>query len=42
MIREFTPQAASTDSGAAPALFLTVATVQGLAICAFLAGRRRR
>jgi MFS family permease len=39
MIREFTSHAA--ESGAAPALFLVAGIVQGLAICAFLAGRRR-
>jgi MFS family permease len=37
MIREFTPHAA----GAAPGLFIVAGIVQGLAICAFLAGRRR-
>jgi len=40
MIREFAPQAAA-DSGTAPALFLVAGVVQGLAICAFLAGRRQ-
>jgi hypothetical protein len=39
MIREFTSP--SLDSGAAPGLFVVAAMVQGLAICAFLAGRRR-
>jgi MFS family permease len=41
MIREFTPPAAGVDSGAAPSLFAVAGIVQGLAICAFLAGRRR-
>jgi hypothetical protein len=41
MIREFTPPAAGADSGAAPSLFAVAGIVQGLAICAFLAGRRR-
>jgi hypothetical protein len=40
MIREFTPHAAA-DSGAAPGLFVVAGMVQGLAICAFLAGRGR-
>jgi hypothetical protein len=39
MIREFAPHAA--DSGAAPGLFVAAAVVQGLAISAFLAGRRQ-
>jgi MFS family permease len=39
MIRELAPHAAG--SGAAPGLFIAAAFVQGLAICAFLAGRRR-
>jgi hypothetical protein len=38
-IRELTP-AADASSGAAPALFIAAGLVQGLAICAFLAGRR--
>ena len=41
MIREFSPHAAAVDSGAAPGLFAVAGVVQGLAICAFLAGRRR-
>jgi hypothetical protein len=41
MIREFTAPAARVESGAAPVLFAVAAIVQGLAICAFLAGRRR-
>jgi MFS family permease len=39
MIREFA--APSISAGAAPALFIVAAIVQGLAISAFLAGRRR-
>ena len=39
MIREFTSPA--VGQGAAPYLFVFAALVQGLAICAFLAGRRR-
>jgi hypothetical protein len=38
-IRELTTQAAHIESGAAPALFATATTIQGLAICAFLTGR---
>jgi hypothetical protein len=41
MIREFTPHVAAPDSGTAPALFIVAGIVQGLAICAFLAGRQR-
>lgn len=40
MIREFTPRLDS-DAGAAPGLFAIAAIVQGFAIYAFLAGRRR-
>jgi MFS family permease len=40
LIREFSAQPAGVDSGAAPALFIVAGLVQGLAICAFLAGRR--
>ena len=40
MIREYAPGAAGADTGAAPALFVVAGMVQGLAICAFLAGRR--
>src|SRR3984893_13257595 len=40
LIREFSPHPAGVESGAAPALFVVAAMVQGLAICAFLAGRR--
>jgi hypothetical protein len=41
MIREFSPHAGGVDSGAAPCLFAVAGVVQGLAICAFLAGRGR-
>ena len=41
VIREFTAPAADAGSGAAPGLFIVAAIVQGLAISAFLAGRRR-
>jgi MFS family permease len=41
VIREFTTAAADAGSGAAPGLFIVAAIVQGLAISAFLAGRRR-
>jgi MFS family permease len=41
LIRELAPQAADAAPGAAPHLFLAAALVQGLAIAAFLAGRRR-
>jgi hypothetical protein len=40
MIREFATHAAGGGSGSAPGLFATAGTVQGLAIAAFLAGRR--
>jgi hypothetical protein len=40
VIREVAPHAACAYSGAAPALFGFAGIVQGLAICAFLAGRR--
>jgi MFS family permease len=40
LIREFSPHPAGVESGAAPALFVVAAMVQGLAICAFWAGRR--
>jgi MFS family permease len=40
IIRELAPPAAGVDSGAAPALFIVAAIVQGAAICMFLAGRR--
>jgi hypothetical protein len=41
LIRELAPHAAGAAAGAAPHLFLAAALVQGLAIAAFLAGRRR-
>jgi hypothetical protein len=40
LIRELAPHAADASSGAAPGLFMAAGLVQGLAICAFLAGRR--
>jgi Major Facilitator Superfamily len=40
LIREFSPHSAGVESGAAPALFVVAAMVQGLAIGAFWAGRR--
>jgi MFS family permease len=42
LIREFAPHAAGAAPGAAPYLYATAALAQGLAICAFLAGRRIR
>ena len=41
VIRELAPQAADAAPGSAPYVFLAAALVQGLAIVAFLAGRRR-
>ena len=41
LIRELAPHAANAVPGSAPHLFLAAALVQGLAIAAFLAGRRR-
>ncbi len=41
LIREFASRAAGGASGAVPSFFVAAALVQGLAICAFLAGRRR-
>jgi hypothetical protein len=41
VIREFAPSAANPVPGAAPNLYLAAALLQGLAICAFLAGRHR-
>jgi hypothetical protein len=41
MIREFSHTTAGVESGPAPGLFAAAAIVQGLSICAFLAGRRR-
>jgi hypothetical protein len=40
LIRTLAPQATGAEAGAAPGLFLAAALVQGLAIAAFLAGRR--
>ena len=40
MIREFAPHAAGGGAGSAPCLFAVAGVVQGLAIAAFLAGRR--
>jgi hypothetical protein len=42
MVREFTPHPTGVESGAAPNLFVVAGILQGLAICAFLAGRRRQ
>ncbi len=41
LIREFGPQLGATSAGAAPCLFIAAALIQGLAITAFLIGRRR-
>jgi hypothetical protein len=41
IVREFTTAAADAGSDAAPGLFIVAGIVQGLAISAFLAGRRR-
>jgi MFS family permease len=41
LIREFTSQATDIASGEAPAFFAVAALIQGLAVGAFLAGRRR-
>jgi hypothetical protein len=41
LIREFTPHLADTAPDAGPSFFVAAALVQGLAICAFLAGRHR-
>jgi hypothetical protein len=41
VIREFAPSAANLVPGAAPSLYLAAALLQGLAICALLAGRHR-
>jgi hypothetical protein len=41
LIRELAPPAADAAAGAAPWLFAAAALVQALAMCAFLAGRRR-
>ncbi len=40
LIRQFAWDGGGLDSGAAPGVFLAAATVQGLAICALLVGRR--
>ena len=40
LIREWNPPAAGEAAGLAPALYATVAAVQCLAICVYLAGRR--
>ncbi len=41
LIREFAPQLSESPAGAAPYVFGTSALFQGMAIAAFLAGRRR-
>jgi MFS family permease len=41
LIREFAPQMEAPAAGAAPYLFIAAATIQGVAIAAFLLGRRR-
>jgi hypothetical protein len=41
LIREFAPVAGGADAGAAPLVFAAAALGQGLAIAAFLLGRRR-
>jgi MFS family permease len=41
LIPEFSPGAASLVAGAAPSLYIAAALLQGLAICAFLAGRHQ-
>jgi len=41
VIREFAPSAANLVPGAAPSLYLAAALLQGLAICALLAGRHQ-
>jgi hypothetical protein len=41
LIRELAPHATQSAPGAAPVLFAVAALIQGLAICMFLAGRRR-
>jgi hypothetical protein len=40
-IREFTAHPGAAETGAAPTVFFVAGIVQGLALCAFLAGRRR-
>jgi len=41
LIRELPPQLDTASSGAAPYVFLAAALMQGMAIAAFLTGRRR-
>jgi hypothetical protein len=41
LIRELAPLASTAHAGSAPYLFLAAAAIQGTAIAAFLAGRRR-
>jgi hypothetical protein len=41
LIREFAPRMGATSAGAAPYLFIAVVLIQGLAVAALLAGRRR-
>ena len=41
LLREFAPHAADLAPGATPLFFVVVAVVQALAICCFIAGRRR-
>ncbi|HEY2230146.1 MAG TPA: hypothetical protein VGI22_20895 [Xanthobacteraceae bacterium] len=41
LVREMAPQASDVPAGAAPFVFAVAALFQGLAIAAFLAGRRR-
>jgi len=40
LIREFAPNLGATSAGAAPCMFIAAATIQALAIVAFLIGRR--
>jgi uncharacterized membrane protein len=40
LIREFAPAAGGSASSATPSFYVVAALIQGLAICAFLAGRR--
>ena len=41
LIRAFVPQLVDAAPGAAPGVFIMAALLQGFAIAAFLAGRRR-
>ncbi len=41
LIREYAPRVGSASAGASPCLFIAAALIQGLAIAAFLVGRRR-